>query len=91
MVKKCRNFKSTGEVLTVSQSTIDIFLEVIAEPEWIEWKKARGEIIIKPPETTKDLPLHITWETILYLSEYFPADHIIDCIKERVFIVDPPY
>ena len=86
-----RMYKSNGWVEEVTQETIDNFLKIIPEPEWIEWKKARGEIIIIPEKYNQDPPKHIKWEHVLYLCSVFTVDKVKRAIDLGVFIVDLPY
>jgi hypothetical protein len=53
-----QNFKSNGEILRVYDIAIESFLKLIPEPEWIEWKKQRGELFIKPLDEFPNPPPH---------------------------------
>ncbi|MGB8219241.1 MAG: hypothetical protein WCE46_02525 [Methanoregula sp.] len=87
--KTLQHFKSTGEVLTVSEGTIERFLEIIPEPEWIEWKKQRGEIIIRPPEKSKG-PSIVTREDVLWYCRIVPSSSLKELFEYGCFIVEPP-
>lgn len=73
--------------MTVYDGAIDRFLEIIPEPDWIEWKKQRGEIIIKSPDTNR-IAVHVTREDVLWFCRITPASWIKKCIEKGNFTID---